>query len=176
MKIITDTDLFRIIDGDLSSKEEEKLMTIIESDHELTSRLAYLRSLSENLREIELDFPSPEFGERVMENLHSIKYKIVSKSIFDSKKWITLATILGGVFVGIYILALGFVDIELFSGISTEAIPVPPKTINLKPIMDMFTASLFFKIFLFIDLILGILILDKAVLKPYFNRRQKSYS
>jgi len=151
-------------------------MSLIESDTQLTSRLAYLRSLNSNMREMELDSPSLEFTERVMKNLHSIKYKTVSKSIFDSKKWITLATILGGVFVGIYILASGFVDIELFGGISNESIPIQPTTINLKPLIDMLTASLFFKVFLFIDLILGILILDKAVLKPYFNRRQQSFS
>ena len=73
-------------------------------------------------------------------------------------------------------MALIRIDLNFFDEGITNAIPIETESINLKPYLDVFTASFIFKIFLFFDLILGILILDRAVLKPYFSRKHQSYT
>ena len=89
MKEITDQELFKIIDGDFSKAEEAKYLAIIESDQELSSRLSYLRSFDSEMRgDVELLTPSVGFEDRVVQNLHSIKNKKISVSLFNRKKWV----------------------------------------------------------------------------------------
>ncbi len=162
----TDDRLLEYIDGTLAPADREKLEREISGSLEIRMRLEELQSLSHTLR-IQLEVPSKNFTQRVMASLdyNPTRSTSIRNGIF------LLAGVLVAVGLGSMLLAMGVFD--------------SPGTINLnnlviqndyirQPLPSIpFDGKLVLNIIIVLNVALAFLVLDRAILKPWFENRSR---
>lgn len=161
--------LLEYIDGTLSVIEKEKFEQELKSSTTLQERLDELKKLDSTLRSIKLEQPSKNFTQLVMSKLD--QYPVQSKSFSSLNGILLLAGVLVAVGIGSLLLAGGVFDgssvIDLNQAIDTT------KYIE-KPLPSIpFNGKLIVNIIIMLNLALAFLMLDKAVLKPWFEKRAR---
>lgn len=174
MEKISDQELLDLIDEKLSVERAKRLMDIIKDDKILKERFDIMKLAHQQLSGSEAANPSEGFADRVMSNLHSPQYAANASFIrFSKGNLFTFLTIFGGILVGAYILATGIVTIPFFDQITVQPLNLQGTEIDVNPLFDGLTSGLFFKAFLMVDIVLAWFLLDRMVLKPYFESRRK---
>jgi hypothetical protein len=165
-----DEKLFEYMDGGLTGIEKENIEQLLRTSPALQARLEELRTLDADLRTIKLEQPSKNFTQRVMSRLD--QYPL--KSPFSFRNGILLLT---GVLVAIGIGSL-LVAGGVFDGTSTIDLNQTIGPVNKyieKPIPTFnFNGKLMVNIIILLNLALAFLVLDRAILKPWFEKRRMS--
>ena len=134
----------------------------------LQARLEELRRLDEDLRMIKLEQPAKNFTQRVMSRLD--QYPVKSNFTFRNGI-ILLAGVLVAVGVGSLLVAGGIfdgkntIDLNQTIGPVNKYIEKPIPTFN-------FNGKLIVNVIILLNLALAFLVLDRAILKPWFERRR----
>lgn len=164
---VQDDRLLDYLDGRLEGAGLHHLKEELQSSEVLRKRLEELRSVHRVLATAKLESPSPAFVTKVMQNLNAVSFS----SPLSPKNGILLLTgvmVAAGILAGM--LSVGIFD-QLTGVVSLERVaPVqkyfqqslPPFSINVKLII---------KILIGLNLVLGFIVLDRTVLKPFFQRR-----
>lgn len=162
-----DDRLLDYLDGKLEGAGLHQLKQELQSSEILQERLEELRSVHRGLATAKLESPSPAFVNKVMQNLYAVSFS----SPLSPKNGILLLTgVMVAVGILVVMLSAGMFD-QITGVISLEqVVPVqkyfqqslPPFTINVKLII---------KILVGLNLVLGFIVLDRTVLKPFFQRR-----
>jgi len=165
-----DSTLFEYLDGGLKGVEKENIERLLSSSPELRTRLEELRKLDQELRTVKLEQPSKNFTQQVMSKLD--QYPI--RSTFTFRNGILLLTgVLVAVGIGSLLLAGG-----VFDGTNTIDLNQTVEPINKylqKPIPTFnINGKLIMKIIILLNLALAFMVLDRAILKPWFERRRMS--
>jgi hypothetical protein len=171
-KTITSFDdkLLDYLDGKLSVLEIQTLEQQLQTNAALQYRLEELRSLNNSLRQFSLEQPSKNFTHRVMEKLDQYP----AQTGFSIRNGIFL---LIGVLIAVGIAAL-LVTTGAFNGANTainlNKYELPQKYIQ-EPLPSIpFNGKLLVNIIIFLNVAIALIVLDRTVLKPFFQKRMET--
>lgn len=161
--------LIAYLDGELAGEKLEKIKNGLNTSEELRNRLEVLRLIQQSLERNTLLHPSDNFTAKVMGNLD----KVPAVSILTPKNGlILLAGILVAMGIGASLVDTGVFNelngmlslkpIKLPTGVTTPTLPTIP--FNGKLIVNSIIA---------LNMGLAFLLLDRTILKPFFNRRSR---
>lgn len=167
-KLTTSEDdlLMDFLDGNLNAIDLQKLKQRLESSATLQARLEELRVVHNNLSKVKIESPSHGFVARVMQSLHSRGYA----SYLSPRNGLFLL-------IGILV-AAGAVALMAGAGVFNSGITISLKSIQpAQPVLQKLpTFSLDLKVIvnlvIGVNLVLAFLILDRTILRPYFNKRR----
>ena len=166
-----DEKLFEYIDGGLKGREKENIEQLLKGSPELQARLEELRKLDTDLRSIKLEQPSKNFTQRIMSKLD--QYPIRSSKLTLRNGILLLTGVLVAVGIGSLLLAAG-----VFDGTSTIDLNqtiLPTNKYFQKPLPTFnFNGKLIVNVIILLNLALAFMVLDRAILKPWFERRRLS--
>ncbi|NOT77072.1 MAG: hypothetical protein HOP08_19280 [Cyclobacteriaceae bacterium] len=164
---IQDDKLLNYLDGKLNELEVIQLRKELEASAVLQARLEDLRLVHRTLAHTTLDTPSMAFTNKVMLNLHSQSFP----TYLSPKNGLLL---LGGI-----IIAAGMLVVMITAGIFDQ-VNGPISLDKTLPVSQYFKQSLptvsingklVVKIIVGLNLVLAFFILDRTVLKPFFQKR-----
>lgn len=156
------------LDGVLSEKEKTNLEQQIRDNAVLKARFETLRSLHALLANETLEQPSQNFTHHVMARL-------------DHSPGTSTATMRNGIlllcssFIVIIVAAL-LLSVGVFDGsvVDLKELNLLPGYIAHKLIPNsQFSGKIMVQIIIFLNLVLGWMVLDRAVLKPFFKKRME---
>ncbi len=163
----TDDRLLDYLDGKLEGAALQLLKKELESSSSLQARLEILRAVHRALAHAKLESPSPAFVNRVMQNLSSVSFP----SAWSPRNGLLLLVgvmVAAGILVamisaGIFDNVQGMVSLE-------QTLPVKKYFQQSLPVISI-NGKLIINIIVALNLVLAFLVLDKTVLKPFFQRR-----
>jgi hypothetical protein len=167
--------LLNYLDGKMSGAEVEVLRKQLESSPLLRQRLEELQVVHSFLNaraEINIK-PSPAFTDRVMNNLD--KAPAIDGAISPRNGLLLLGGIIVAVSIGILLIASGFFD-TVNAPIQLTNLQLPEEIKNLSLQSIPFNGKMLMKFLIVINLGLAFLVLDRTVLKPYFEKKHHSQS
>ncbi len=165
-----DEKLFEYMDGGLKGIEKETIEQLLKTSPALQARLEELRKLDADLRTIRIEQPPKNFTLRVMSKLD--QYPVRSNMTFRNGIFL-LAGVLVAVGVGSLLVASGVFDGTSTIDLNQTIVPIN-KYIE-KPIPTFnFNGKLIVNIIIMLNLALAFMVLDRAILKPWFERRRLS--
>ena len=154
------------LDGNLDEARLKTLKAELESSPILRQRLEHLRMVHEVLSRQQLEMPASNFVARVMSNLHK-RPASVNLSPRNGLMLVLGTTIAIGMLL--MVMQAGF-----FNNI-VGAVPIPQPDPSLKYIPSIPPISINFKlvvnILMGLNLALALVVLDRTILKPYFQKR-----
>ena len=159
MKKISEEEMWEVIDGLATPdimQQHEKLM--LESP-EYKAEFQKYAFMDEQLLKLDLEVPSMRFTENVLDNVLSLK-KAAPRA--DRTPLIFM------VFMG----ALSVLVMWMFFS-TTTAPTTPAITLNTEGVTSILSNPIWAYSFLIFNIILFFVILDKKVLKPYFDKKLK---
>lgn len=161
-------ELLRYLDGDLDTVSKTNLEAEIQRSSLLKSRLDELQAVRSFLqRKASLEAPSKNFTQKVMEGLDAQP----ARSLFSPRKGLLLL-------IGI-IIASGLALMLLTNGVfdqSTTSLLVDAAPLKNKWIQDTtftipFNGKILINGILFLNLGLALILLDRTILRPLFQKR-----
>lgn len=159
--------LLDYIDGALSGAEKEKFESLMAGDPALKARISELRTVEVEARTSLVEEPSRNFTAKVMANLHrrpAIKPASLRNGLLLLGGTIVLvglclALLASGIFDGAYT-SLDLNQIGVIRKYFPEALP----SVGLD-------GKLLVNAIIFLNLALALVVLDRSVLKPLFQKR-----
>jgi len=165
-----DSTLFEYIDGGLKGSEKKNFEQILKDSPALQTRLEELRRLDSGLRTIKVEHPSKNFTQRVMSRLD--QYPIRSSNLTFRNGILLLTGVLVAVGLGSLLLAGGVFDGT--SSIDLNQTIIANKYIQKTLPTFNFNGKLIMNIIILLNLALAFMVLDRAILRPWFERRRLS--
>jgi hypothetical protein len=165
-----DDKLFEYMDGGLKGVEKESIEQLLKNSPALQARLEELRQLDTELRTVKIEQPSKNFTQRVMSKLD--QYPVGSSNLTFRNGILLLAGVMVAVGISSLLVAGGVFDgtssIDLNQTIlQNKYIQKPLPTFN-------FNGKLIMNVIILLNLALAFMVLDRAILKPWFERRRMS--
>jgi len=161
---ISEEILLDYIDGNLSDDEAKQVKIILDESRKWQEIFVELKELDKLLKTTKLKSPSQEFAGKVMMSIENTGLSIKRNGLFVLI--LSFLTIIAASYYmsGSAIQLTGF-DTDLISQQVKEYLPTNylPQSINMKVINSTLLCGLS---------IFSLLVLDKAVLQPYFKNRR----
>ncbi len=168
---ISNDDLLDYIDGTADARVREKIEQLI-SQPEIADRLKELHLVHGFLQKNNsLLQPSKNFTDKVMGRLHE---KSAGFSFSPRNGLILLAGILVASGLAMALLSIGSFD-QLHTLFNLESLPLKNDFVKL-PTSLPFDLKLVMKVFLMINLVLALVLLDRTILRPIFQKRAERFS
>lgn len=171
MKQLTQQDLDKLvkyIDNELDAKERKEFEHRLRSEQLLQEKLASLQEAHEMMKSQTLMTPSRNFTQKVMDNLDHYTAPSFSFSIRNG------LFLLSGVLIA-GLLAVYLAGSGVFDGTITITSPVdgvlPEKLLQRSLPSVTFDGKTLVNAIVLLNLILGWLVLDRTILRPWFNKR-----
>jgi hypothetical protein len=164
--------IVKYLDEELSSTEAaafELELTVNKSFAELFERHEAIHS---SLSKSKVLSPSTNFTTRVMTTVGSLSFS--SSNFFNRTRLYVLLLIIIALATTLYYLSMQFYP-TMGNEISNE-LTMKDFTVNLQPAQQLLDSALLFKIVFYVNGLVCLLLLDRAILKPYFERRKQRYS
>lgn len=160
--------LIAYLDGNLSPSERARLEQELVSSPVLQQRLAALQSVTQVLKSATLEQPSKNFTQRVMSGLD--QYPLRSGLSLKNGIFLLIGVMIA-VGIGAFLLSAGVFD-------SAGAIDLNDMGIQNKYIQESLptipvNGKLIMNIIIMLNIALAFLVLDRAILKPWFERRTR---
>lgn len=165
-----DDKLFEYLDGGLKGIEKENIEQLLKTSPALQARLEELRKLDADLRTIKLEQPSKNFTQRVMSKLD--QYPVRSNLTFRNGIFL-LAGVLVAIGIGSLLVAGGVFDGTSTIDLNQTIVPVNKYIETPIPTFN-FDGKLMVNIIIVLNLALAFVVLDRAILKPWFEKRRMS--
>lgn len=146
------------------NEENEKLRKLINSDQENQE----LNTIDQYLKAVRIEQPSVNFTQKVMNNLH--RASAVTLSLPSRNKMLMLAGIL--VTIGLAVLLIAGGAFNSVTSISFDQEMIPNDQIREYIPTIPFNGKVVINIVILMNLALAFIILDRAVLKPWFEKRR----
>ena len=165
-----DDQLLHYLDGILTGKEKSELETLLAKNPHLEIRLEELRKIHSLLgSKTRLEHPSKLFTDKVMHNLDRLP---VRSTLSPRNGLFLLCGVLVAVGVMTLLLSLGVFD-NMSDTISLEKLPLENKFIkNPLPAIPL-NGKWMINGILVLTMGLAFVLLDRTVLKPYFDKRSR---
>jgi hypothetical protein len=166
-----DEKLLDYIDGTLPVTEKETLEQTLKNSPALQARLAELRQLDSGLRTIKIEQPSKNFTQLVMGKLD--QYPIYSKGFSVRNSVLLLIGVLVAAGIGSLLVAGGVFDGT--GSIEINQTIIPGKYLQNPLPTIPFNGKLVVNVIIMLNLVLAFLVLDRAILKPWFEKRSRMH-
>lgn len=162
-----DDTLLDYLDGQLNAVDSQKVERELQLNPAWQSRLAELRTITSSLKETNLEYPSKNFTISVMNRLDQYP----AQSGFSVRNAILLLTgVLIAVGIASVLVAAGVFD-NTTTSIDLNQVELSKKYIKTPLPSFQFNGKLIVNIIIILNLGLAWLVLDRAILKPFFQRR-----
>jgi len=164
--------ILRYIDGDLNKDESRKIKEELMQNKKLASAIKQQQLLHNTLLKNPLYSPSSGFSNRVMDAVYSSR--IQEAGFFNKGRLFVVVLVSLAVLTTAYYFAVQFYP----SLGSADGIEISLKnfSLDLQPIQNILSSTLIFKVVLYVNGFISLLLLDRAILKPYFARRKQRFS
>lgn len=161
-------ELLRYLDGEIETSQKIKLEAELQSTPELKERLEELRTIRSFLvRKSTFETPSKTFTQKIMAGLDAQP----AKSLFSPRKGLLL---LMGVIIA-SVLALMLLSNGVFDHTNTSLLvdtsPIKNKWIEDTTFSIPFNGKILVNGIIFLNLALALVLLDRTVLRPLFQKR-----
>ncbi|HRJ29108.1 MAG TPA: hypothetical protein PLV21_09930 [Cyclobacteriaceae bacterium] len=161
-----DNQLLDLIDGTLSPAEKEKLEQQLATSPELKKRFDELAQVNYTLKTSAPEQPSKNFTELVMAKLNSYP---VRSGLSPRNGLLLLVGVMVAIGIGSLLLANGVFDTP--GSIDLNNMVMQNQYIK-EPLPSIpFNGKLVVNIIIMLNIILAFLVLDKTILKPWFDKR-----
>ena len=161
-------ELLRYLDGELDHVQRLNLEAELQRSELLKGRLEELRMVqSFLLRKATLDTPSKNFTQKVMEGLET---QPVRSLISPRKGMLLLIGIIIASAISIMLLSNGVFD-QTTTSLLVDAAPIKNKWIDNPSISIPFNAKILVNGIIFLNLGLALILLDRTILRPLFQKR-----
>lgn len=158
------------LDGRLNAPEKQKVEQFLRDDPEWRDRLEELKMIGALLRETKVEQPSRNFTEVVMSRLHQYP----ARTGFSIRNGILLLTgVLIVVGIATVLLSTGAFD-NTTTSIDLNQIEVSRRLVKSPLPSFEFNGKLIVNIIIILNLGLAWIVLDRTILKPYFQRRMQA--
>jgi anti-sigma factor RsiW len=163
--------LVRYHSGELDDTTAEQVRQELQRSPGLQQQLAHLIAIDRFLQQqSKLAQPSKNFTDKVM---HGISLPVSSRVLSPKMGMLLLTGIFTMVIVALYILRSGWYDSVDFSlNVNVQSLYFEKLT---SPNFQ-FPAKWVVTTFLILNLLVGFVLLDRTILKPYFQRRAEAFS
>lgn len=171
---ITDDQLLNYLDGIGTEVERKELKEAINQNPLAQKRLRELESVHLFLQNQKgLQEPSKNFTDKVMEGLHAKP----SFTFFSPKNGlILLVGLIVASGLAMTLLSAGSFDqLHTILNLNMNSIPVKTDAIKI-PKSIPFDVKLFVKVFVMLNLAIGLVLLDRTILRPIFQKRSEKFS
>jgi hypothetical protein len=162
-----DNKLLSYLDGKLSKEECEKIESELGRNQDWKARLDELRLVTSTLKEMHLEFPSKNFTLSVMGKLNVRP----ADHGFSLRNGILLLTgVLVAVGIAVFLVSAGMFD-NATGAVDLNQIELSKKYLKTPLPSFEYSGKLIVNFIIFLNLGLAWLILDRVILRPYFERR-----
>jgi anti-sigma factor RsiW len=162
-------DLFDYLDGKLSGEKKNAFEYELRKNAELRSTYNDLRKSDQIFRENLLEVPPPGLTQRVMANLYTVPASNNS-SLSIRKTLLLLGAILSLVALCALLLASGIFD-STVTTFDLNQVTLVKKYVDRSLPSFGINGKLLVHIVVFLNLVIALMVLDRSVLKPLFQRR-----
>ena len=161
----------KYVDGRLSEAERFELEKKVELDPDLKKRIIAYKIIDQSMQEaISESKVSLDFTNLVVGNLH--KTMPVKQSFWTRSRILILAVVVICIVAG-FTLLLGNFNFQNLLPEITANNPVDKNlTLQVDP-NQIFDKDIFFKVMIYFNAILGLLLLDRAIFRPLFRERRR---
>ena len=165
--LLQDDRLLDFLDGNLEGSALLQLKTELEASASLRNRLEELRAVHKSLSNTRLESPSSGFVSRVMQNLHSPSF---SPSLSPRTGLLLLMGVL--VASGLLVMMVSAGSFDQWTGLISldQAVPIKKYFQESIPTFRL-NVKLLITVLIGLNLFLAFVVLDRTVLKPFFQRR-----
>ena len=161
-----DESLLQYLDGTLPEKEAAEVEVRLQNDDALRNRLETLRVLDANLSRTQLEIPSRNFTQKVMEGLFQVP---VRKSLSLKNGILLILGVLTVVALLTMLVSTGtFDNTEV---IQPDTIGIKDNYFNFKIPSISINGKLVINSLIILNLAIALLVLDRTILRPLFERR-----
>lgn len=167
-----DDKLLRYIDGELNLDERKTLEQELTRNEALRNRFDHLQSINSSLRNNALAQPSKNFTQLVMSKLD--QYPAQSRSFSIRNGILLLAGVLVAVGIAAVLVSAGVFD-SATTTLDLNQVELPKKYFEKTLPEIPFNGKLIVNIIIVLNLGLAWLVLDRAILKPLFQRRMQAH-
>jgi len=168
----TEETILKYLDGLLSREEEASLLEAIQLDPQLNELLSRHAQMHDDLQKQSLEVPPENFAKRVMGSIESME---IAKARFFNKGRLFVIGLVGIILLSTaYYLSMKFYP--SFGGVLAPEVTLRQFTFNLNPARTFLSSDALFKVVFYVNGVIGLLLLERAVLKPYFDRRKDRIS
>jgi len=172
MENLTDDQLLNFIDGTGSEEERENIKRLISSNADVKKRLGELQAVHAFLQhQNKLEQPSKTFTEKVMSSLHAPQ---AFAFLSPRNGLLLLIGLMVASGLAMMLVSSGSFD-QWHTFFSIGQIPLKNNYIKL-PTSIPFNLKLTVKVFVMINLVIGFVLLDRTILRPFFQKRAERFS
>lgn len=169
MKHLTDEELFRLIDGETSIDEQTIYKAHLSQCAPCNHLYNELFAINLQMEKMEVEKPSVDFTEKLMVKLQA-ENQYQPTFIFSKPSSSFLAVIC--VFIAFVMILISGFSLGWFN-FATTVTNNPGITIPSTSFHQLFQNELLINTFLIIDGLLALVLIDKALLQPYFKKRMQ---
>lgn len=159
------------LDGMLDPAARIKLEAELKTDEAMRAEFDELRSIHVLLKSVKLEQPSKNFTSQLMSRLD--QYPSTRPSIHSFRNGILL---LCGVLIAIGVASI-LVSAGEFDSVTTtlkpDSLPIPSKIVNYSLPSISISGKMMVNVIIILNLVLAWLVLDRVILKPWFQRRMQ---
>lgn len=169
MKKVTqqsDDMLLDFLDGKLNTQQQTMLRDALQTDFELRKRLDELRLVHEMLSTTTLDTPSRSFTPMVMTNLNQAP---LHRGVSIKNGLLLLGGVIVVLSIAVVLLSAGVFDQT--TTVNLNEITVTQKFIKQSLPTISIDGKMLINTIVLLNLIIAFLVLDRAILRPFFQRR-----
>jgi hypothetical protein len=171
MKLNEET-ILKYLDGLLNNEEEKAFNEAIAKDEELNRLFLHHKQIHESLAKEELQSPSIGFADRVMDAVYHLH---ANRTKFFNRSRLIVIGLIGLILITTaYYLSMKFYP--TLGGAVASELTLKQFTFDLNPARNFLDSNSLFKIVFYVNGVVCLLLLDRAVLKPFFARRRERYS
>ena len=168
----TEETIIKYIDGQLSDTEIHTFETELKIDKSFADLYEQHVVIHTTLLSNKVSSPSADFTERVMKSVASLNFS--DSKFFNRPRLYGLVLAVIALATTLYYISSQFYP--SIGGALSNEITLKDFTVDLQPAQQLLSSDILFKVVFYVNGLVILLLLDRAVLKPYFTRRKQRYS
>ena len=168
----TEETIIRYMDGELSEEEIQSFEAELKLDKSFADLYERHVAIHNSLLTNKVFSPSAGFADKVMQSVASLNFSD-SQFFNRSRLYVLLLSVIVLATTIYYISSQFYPSI---GGAITNEITLKEFTLDLQPAQRLLSSDILFKVVFYVNGLVILLLLDRAILKPYFSRRKQRYS
>lgn len=168
----TEETIIRYMDGELSEEEIQSFDAELKLNKSFADLYERHVAIHNSLLSNKISSPSANFTNRVMQSVASLNFS-ESKFFNRTRLFVILLSVIA-LATTIYYISSQFYPV--IGGAISNEITLKDFTLNLQPAQQLLSSDILFKVVFYVNGLVILLLLDRAILKPYFTRRRQRYS
>ena len=164
--------IFNYLDGTLEEKDRIEFEEVIQNNLSLRQEYEHYKAIHEAMLAEPIRSPGNDFAERVMASITTLELR--TARFFNKGRLFVL-----GLVTLILLSSIYFLGVQFYPAIGDmlgNEVSLKQFTLNLNPAQRVLDSGVLFKVVFYTNGVIGLLLLDRALLKPYFERRRERYS